>query len=239
MKRQRGQLAEDVEADKAYAERTTAAAAAAGGSGGSSSKSSSSSSSSSSSGGSGGASQLLTEHAACKTDNYRVRRYLAKYTSNPCIAHGIFNEIGSIAVGKLADLVLWKPAYFGAKPEMVIKGGYICWAQMGDPNASIPTPQPVQGRMMFAGRGVAASQSSIAFVSKRCVDSGVAKGYNLKKKTMAVRGTRNIGKSSMLLNDNCPKITVDPETYTVTADGVHLTCAPADSVPLAQRYFLF
>ena len=172
-------------------------------------------------------------------DNLRIKRYVAKYTINPAIAHGMSDLIGSIEVGKLADLVLWKPAFFGAKPEMVIKGGIIAWSQMGDPNASIPTPQPVFMRPMFGGFGRASSPISIAFVSNACAVDGVADTYGLKKRIEPVRGCRNIGKQDMKLNDATPIITVDPETYEVTADGDRLTCDPAEKLPLAQRYFLF
>ena len=172
-------------------------------------------------------------------DNLRIKRYVAKYTINPAIAHGMSDLIGSIEVGKLADLVLWKPAFFGAKPEMVIKGGIIAWSQMGDPNASIPTPQPVFMRPMFGGFGRASSPISIAFVSNACAVDGVADTYGLKKRIEPVRGCRNIGKQDMKLNDVTPTITVDPETYEVTADGDRLTCDPAEKLPLAQRYFLF
>ena len=172
-------------------------------------------------------------------DNFRIKRYVAKYTINPAIAHGISNLIGSVEVGKVADLVLWKPAFFGAKPEMVIKGGIIAWSQMGDPNASIPTPQPVFMRPMFGGFGRASSPISIAFVSNVCLLEGVADTYGLKKRIEAVRGCRNIGKQNMKLNDATPAITVDPETYEVTADGDRLTCDAAEKLPLAQRYFLF
>ena len=172
-------------------------------------------------------------------DNFRIKRYVAKYTINPAIAHGISNLIGSVEVGKVADLVLWKPAFFGAKPEMVIKGGIIAWSQMGDPNASIPTPQPVFMRPMFGGFGRASSPISIAFVSNAGLLDGVADTYGLKKRIEAVRGCRNIGKQNMKLNDATPTITVDPETYEVTADGDRLTCDAAEKLPLAQRYFLF
>jgi urease alpha subunit len=180
-----------------------------------------------------------SSNASVATDNFRVRRYIAKYTINPSIAHGIAEHVGSVEVGKLADLVLWDPAFFGAKPEMVIKGGHIAWAQMGDSGASIPTPQPLQGRPMFASRSRAASNCSIAFVSQSCVDSGVAASYRLQKPTVAVRNTRSIGKRDMVLNDALPTIRVDPETYEVTADGELLTCAPAHVLPLAKRYFLY
>jgi urease subunit alpha len=172
-------------------------------------------------------------------DNARVKRYVAKYTINPARAHGIAHEVGSVEVGKLADLVLWRPALFGAKPELVIKGGFIAWAQMGDPNASIPTPQPVVMRPMFGGFGKASAATSIAFVSRLSLDRGVATTYGLAKRLEPVRGCRSIGKRDMKLNDATPAITVDPETYTVTADGETLTAAPATKLPLAQRYFLF
>ena len=172
-------------------------------------------------------------------DNLRIRRYIAKYTINPAIAHGIAHELGSVEAGKLADLVLWRPAFFGAKPEIVIKGGFIAWAQMGNANASIPTPQPVQMRPMFGAFGRAAGATALAFVSKLSIDKGVAQSYGLQKRLLPVRGCRSIGKRDMKLNDATPKMTVDPETYTVTADGVALRCEPAKVLPLAQRYFLF
>lgn len=172
-------------------------------------------------------------------DNLRVRRYVAKYTMNPAIAHGVSHLIGSVEVGKLADLVLWRPAFFGSRPELVLKGGSIAWAQMGDANASIPTPQPVIMRPMFAGFGRATGRSSIAFVSASSVRKGVVNQYALTKRIEPVRNCRNIGKRDMKLNDKTPRITVDPETYTVTADGEVLTCAPAERLPLTQRYSLF
>jgi len=172
-------------------------------------------------------------------DNLRIRRYIAKYTINPAIAHGMAHIIGSVEVGKLADLVLWRPAFFGAKPELVLKGGFIAWAQMGDANASIPTPQPVRMRPMFGAMGRAVGGTSIAFVSARCASEGVAAGYGLNKRIEPVRRCRGLGKKDMKLNDATPVITVDPETYRVTADGEHLTCAPAETLPLAQRYFIF
>jgi len=178
-------------------------------------------------------------HSLIRTDNYRVRRYIAKYTMNPCIAHGMADEIGSVEVGKLADLVLWKPSYFGVKPELIIKGGYIAWAQMGDANASIPTPQPVMGRPMFASKSKAASSCSIAFVSRRCIETGKAASYGLSKPMKAISNTRTIGKKDMVHNSALPHIVVDPETYEVTADGVPLKCPPVDVLPMAQRYFLF
>jgi urease subunit alpha len=172
-------------------------------------------------------------------DNLRIKRYIAKYTINPAISHGMAHLIGSVEVGKLADLVLWKPAFFGAKPEMVLTGGIIAWAQMGDANASIPTPQPVLMRPMFGAFGSAPGPISIAFVSAACCEQGVAAGYGLRKRIEAVRGARKLGKKDMKWNDALPKITVDPETYRVTADGEHLTCEPARTLPLTQRYSLF
>ena len=174
-----------------------------------------------------------------ENDNVRIKRYMAKYTINPAISHGLSHVIGSVEVGKLADLVLWKPAFFGAKPEMVIKGGFIAWSQMGDPNASIPTPQPVYMRPMFGAFGSAPGSTSIAFVSRICEEKGIAAKYGLGKRISAVRGCRNLRKQDMKWNDATPKITVDPETYEVTADGEKLVCAPAQTLPLAQRYFLF
>ena len=174
-----------------------------------------------------------------ESDNLRIRRYIAKYTINPAITHGIAHEVGSVEVGKLADLVLWKPAFFGVKPELVIKGGFIAWAQMGDPNASIPTPQPVSMRPMFGAYGGAVGGTSLAFVSQHSLDRDVATRYGLTKRLAAVRQCRSIGKRDMKLNDAMPRITVDPETYVVTADGEVLRSTPARVLPLAQRYFLF
>ncbi len=172
-------------------------------------------------------------------DNRRIKRYISKYTINPAIAHGMSHLVGSIEVGKLADLVLWKPAFFGAKPEMVVKGGVIAWSQMGDPNASIPTPQPVYMRPMFGAFGRAVGSCSVAFVSQLCASKGVAKGYGLTKRIEAVQGCRNLSKRDLKWNDALPVITVDPETYEVRADGERLTAEPARVLPLAQRYFLF
>jgi urease subunit alpha len=172
-------------------------------------------------------------------DNLRIRRYIAKYTINPAIAHGIAQEVGSVEVGKLADLVLWKPAFFGVKPEMVIKGGFIAWSQMGDANASIPTPQPLIMRPMFGALGHAVGPTCMAFVSQAALDAGVAGRYALAKRAVAVRGCRSLSKRDMRLNDALPQITVDPETYTVTANGEVLRTTPVRTVPLAQRYFLF
>jgi len=172
-------------------------------------------------------------------DNLRIKRYISKYTINPALAHGLAHLIGSIEVGKLADLVLWQPALFGAKPELVMKGGFIAWAQMGDPNASIPTPQPVYMRPMFGSFGRAAGATSVAFVSQLAQQAGVGKAYGLTKQISAVKGCRTVGKQDLKWNNARPKITVDPETYEVRADGELLTCEPAHVLPLAQRYFLF
>jgi urease subunit alpha len=174
-----------------------------------------------------------------QNDNFRIKRYISKYTINPAVAHGISHLIGSVELGKLADLVLWRPAFFGVKPEMVIKGGVIAWAQMGDPNASIPTPQPAMMRPMFGSFGEAPGRCSIAFVSQSCKNDGVAKQYNLSKRIEAVRGCRKIRKKDLKWNDATPKLVVDPETYQVRADGELLTCEPAKVLPLAQKYFLF
>ena len=171
------------------------------------------------------------------SDNLRVKRYIAKYTINPAIAHGLSEHIGSVEVGKLADLVLWKPAFFGAKPEMVIKGGIIAHAQMGDPNASIPTPQPVYPRPMFGAQGNAVGPTSLAFVSNASLETVAS--YNLSKRAVAVSNCRNITKKDMKRNDLTPNIHIDPETYRVTVDGEPLTCEPAAKLPLAQLYHLF
>jgi urease subunit alpha len=172
-------------------------------------------------------------------DNLRIKRYISKYTINPAIAHGMSRWVGSVEVGKLADLVLWKPGFFGAKPEMVIKGGFIAWSQMGDPNASIPTPQPVFMRPMFGGFGLAPGATSISFVSQACKQTGSLTSCGLTKRLEAVVGCRNLGKKDMKWNNATPKITVDPETYQVKADGELLTCEPAKILTLAQRYSLF
>ncbi|WP_419738724.1 urease subunit alpha [Ruegeria sp.] len=172
-------------------------------------------------------------------DNLRVRRYIAKYTINPAIAHGLSHQIGSIEEGKRADLVLWNPAFFGVKPEMVLLGGTIACAQMGDPNASIPTPQPVYSRPMFGAFGRSLENSAITFVSEAAQASGIGDKLGLAKQTVAVRNTRDIGKQDLLLNDATPQIEVDPETYEVRADGELLTCQPAEVLPMAQRYFMF
>jgi urease subunit alpha len=172
-------------------------------------------------------------------DNYRARRYVAKYTINPAIAHGVSHEVGSVEVGKLADIVLWRPAFFGAKPSLLIKGGMIVAAPMGDANASIPTPQPVHYRPMFGALGGACGATSISFVSQAALDAGTLRPLHLTKQLSAVRNTRSIGKGDLVLNNYQPRIEVDPQTYEVHADGVLLTCEPATSLPLAQRYFLF
>jgi urease subunit alpha len=172
-------------------------------------------------------------------DNYRIKRYIAKYTINPAITHGISHEVGSVEVGKLADLVLWKPAFFGAKPSLIIKGGFIAAAPMGDPNASIPTPQPVHYRYMFGAFGSAKHQTSVSFVSKSALDNGIKETLGLKKRLVAVKNTRKVTKSDLLLNNYMPKIEVDSQTYEVRADGELLICEPATELPLAQRYFLF
>ncbi|XP_020403213.1 urease isoform X2 [Zea mays] len=178
-------------------------------------------------------------NAAPDSDNLRIRRYIAKYTINPAIVNGFSDFVGSVEVGKLADLVLWKPSFFGAKPELVVKGGAIAWANMGDPNASIPTPEPVVMRPMFGAFGKAGSSNSIAFVSKAAKEAGVATEYRLEKRVEAVGRVRGLTKLDMKLNDALPKIEVDPETYTVTADGEVLTCQPAPTLPLSRNYFLF
>ena len=172
-------------------------------------------------------------------DNVRVKRYVAKYTINPAIAHGISAHIGSIAVGKRGDLVLWHPAFFGVKPEMVIIGGSIACAQMGDPNASIPTPQPVYTRPMFAAFGGSVQNSAVSFVSAAAQDAGIGAALGLAKTTVPVEHTRTISKADMVHNDYCPDIEVNPETYEVRADGELLTCEPAIELPMAQRYFMF
>ena len=175
-----------------------------------------------------------------EADNLRAKRYVAKYTINPAIAHGVSGHIGSIEVGKLADLVLWTPAFFGVKPDLVLKGGSIAAAAMGDPNASIPTPQPVHYRPMFGAYGGALTRSSLTFVSRASLDKGLATKLRTQRELVAVENTRGgISKKSMIHNDATPALTVDPETYRVEADGAHLTCEPARELPMAQRYFLF
>ena len=172
-------------------------------------------------------------------DNFRIKRYIAKYTINPAITHGIAHEVGSIEIGKLADLVLWKPAFFGVKPSLILKSGVIAAAAMGDPNASIPTPQPVHYRPMFGAFGQSCAQSSVNFVSQAALEGDIGRKLGLNKPLVAVSGTRKLRKSDLPLNGYLPSIEVDPETYEVRADGELLTCEPAKSLPMAQRYFLF
>jgi urease subunit alpha len=182
---------------------------------------------------------FLPEDEANNNDNFRVKRYVAKYTINPAITHGIADYVGSLEAGKVADLVLWKPAMFGAKPEMIIKGGMIIASKMGDPNASIPTPQPVIYRHMFGAYGKALQQTCITFVSKASMDNGAVASYGLQKQVLPVMNCRTIAKKDLIHNDRTPQIDVNPETYEVRVDGEHITCEPVSEVPLAQRYFLF
>jgi urease subunit alpha len=179
------------------------------------------------------------EGDTARNDNFRVKRYIAKYTINPAIAHGISHIVGSLEVGKWADIVVWKPAFFGVKPTVVLKGGSIALAAMGDPNASIPTPQPVHYRPQFGALGGALAKGSLTFVSQAAQAAGVAQRYGLNKTTVAVQGCRRVTKADMVHNHYLPKIEVDAQTYTVRADGVLLTCEPATRLPMAQRYFLF
>lgn len=172
-------------------------------------------------------------------DNFRIKRYLAKYTINPAIAQGISDYVGSIEAGKLADIVLWKPAFFGVKPEIIIKGGAISFARMGDPNASIPTPQPVIYRPMFGALGRAVQDTTVLFVSQTSVENDIRNQYGLGKQTLPVHNCRNIGKKDLIHNHSMPEIDVNPETYAVRVNGEHITCEPTEEVPLAQRYFLF
>ena len=172
-------------------------------------------------------------------DNFRVKRYVAKYTINPAVTQGIAHIVGSVEVGKFADLVVWKPALFGVKPSLILKGGMIAAAAMGDPNASIPTPQPVHYRPMFGAYGSAMDNTCLTFVSQASVDLGVPEKLGLKRRVEAVRNTRKISKADMVHNSGTPNIEVDPQTYEVRADGVLLTCEPATELPMAQRYFLF
>jgi urease subunit alpha len=173
-----------------------------------------------------------------RNDNTRIKRYIAKYTINPAITHGISHLVGSVAVGKLADLVLWKPMFFGVKPTLILKGGSIAAAAMGDPNASIPTPQPVRFRPMFAAFA-GGLKTSVTFVSQAGLDNPEIAALGLAKPLHAVKGTRTVSKADMIHNDGQPHIEVDPETYLVKADGVPLICEPASVLPMAQRYFLF
>ena len=182
---------------------------------------------------------FLPEDEVRKNDNFRVKRYVAKYTINPAITHGISEYVGSLEAGKFADLVLWKPALFGAKPEMIIKGGMIIASKMGDPNASIPTPQPVIFRHMFGAYGKALHKTCFTFVSQASFENGAISSYRLQKEILPVKNCRNIGKKDLVHNDKTPQIDVNPETYEVKVDGMHITCEPVSEVPLAQRYFLF
>ncbi len=181
----------------------------------------------------------LTSPNGGENDNFRAKRYIAKYTINPAITHGISDYVGSIEVGKLADLCFWKPAFFGVKPEIVLKGGLIAWSQMGDANASIPTPQPVYMRPMFGSFGKAIAKTSLTFLSQEAINLGISNKLGLAKQTVAVKNTRQLSKTDLKLNDALPHIEVDPETYEVRADGELLTCEPAIVLPMAQRYFLF
>ena len=174
-----------------------------------------------------------------RNDNFRAKRYIAKYTINPAIAHGISHEVGSVEQGKWADLVVWKPAFFGVKPSLILKGGFIAMAAMGDPNASIPTPQPVHYRPMFGAFGGALAKGSLTFVSQAGLEAGIQERFGLAKPLVAVRGTRGLGKRDMVHNDTLPVMDIDAQTYAVRADGVLLSCEPATSLPMAQRYFLF
>ncbi|TNC81167.1 MAG: urease subunit alpha [Oleiphilus sp.] len=182
---------------------------------------------------------LLPEDESLGCDNFRAKRYIAKYTINPAITHGIADYVGSVEVGKMADLVLWKPAFFGTKPSLILKSGFIAAAPMGDPNASIPTPQPVHYREMFGAMGSAVNKTSATFVSQVAADSGLAESLGLQRQILPCRGVRSVTKKDMLLNDYMPDVEVDPQTYEVRADGVLLSCEPAEVLPLAQRYFLF
>ena len=182
---------------------------------------------------------LLPEDEERGTDNFRVKRYIAKYTINPAITHGVGHEVGSVEIDKLADLVLWKPAFFGVKPSIIIKGGMIAGAAMGDPNAAISTPQPVHYRHMFGALGRAAAATRITFVSQAAMNTGLEERLGLKSRLVACKNVRQMRKSDMKLNDACPELTVDPQTYEVRADGVLLTCEPSSELPLAQRYHLF
>ena len=174
-----------------------------------------------------------------RNDNFRAKRYIAKYTINPAIAHGISHEVGSIEVGKWADLVVWKPAFFGVKPALVLKGGFIALAAMGDPSASIPTPQPVHYRPMFGAFGGALTRGSLTFVSQAGLNGGIKERFGLAKSLAAIKNVRGIRKQNMRLNSYLPTMEIDAQTYTVRADGQLLTCEPAVKLPMAQRYFLF
>jgi urease subunit alpha len=176
---------------------------------------------------------------SARHDNARVKRYIAKLAINPALAHGIAHEVGSVEAGKWADLVLWRPAFFGVKPSLILKGGYVAAAAMGDPNASIPTPQPVHYRPMFASFGGAIAQTSLTFLSQTAQANGLAERLGLKRRTVAVSGCRSVKKQHMVHNDYLPQMSIDPQTYEVRADGLHLHCEPATELPMAQRYFLF
>jgi urease subunit alpha len=176
---------------------------------------------------------------SARADNARVKRYVAKYTINPALAHGIAHEVGSIEVGKWADLVLWKPAFFGVKPSLIVKGGFIAAAAMGDPNASIPTPQPVHYRPMFGSFGGALARTALTFVSQSSLNEGIAETYGLRKRLAAVKDCRTVKKAHMVHNAYAPVMEIDAQTYSVRADGQLLTCEPAAVLPMAQRYFLF
>ena len=178
-------------------------------------------------------------HGSAGSDNFRLKRYVAKYTINPAIAQGMADSIGSVEEGKFADLVLWDPAFFGVKPELVLKGGQIAYAIMGDANASIPTPQPRTMRPMFATFGKAMQKSSITFLSKAAIEAGVPEELGLEKVIRPVSGIRSLSKADLKFNDATPDIAVDPETYKVTVDGEDVTCEPVTELPMAQRYFLF
>lgn len=182
---------------------------------------------------------LLPEDEGTGADNFRAKRYIAKYTINPALAHGVAHEVGSIEVGKLADIILWKPAFFGVKPSLIIKGGAIAAAPMGDPNASIPTPQPVHYRKMFGAYGQACKQTSVSFVSQAAIDASISDYFQLERRLVAVKNCRSVTKADMVHNAYQPYMEVDPETYEVRADGQLLTCEPAEELPMAQRYFLF
>jgi urease subunit alpha len=174
-----------------------------------------------------------------RNDNFRCKRYIAKYTINPAISHGISHEVGSIESGKWADLVVWKPAFFGVKPALIIKGGFIAMAAMGDPNASIPTPQPVHYRPMFGSFGGAIARGSLTFVSQAGLAAGVKEAFGLAKNLSAVKNIRDVRKGDLIHNGYLPKMEIDPQTYAVRADGQLLTCEAATVLPMAQRYFLF
>jgi urease subunit alpha len=174
-----------------------------------------------------------------RADNARARRYVAKYTICPAVAHGVDAEVGSVEVGKLADLVLWDPRFFGVRPHVVVKGGAIAWAPLGDANASIPTPQPVLGRPMFAGTGRAAAEASLAFVSPTALEGGLGERVGLRRRLAPVANTRSLGKADLPENTACPEIRVEPDTFRVWVDGDEIEPRPAPELPLAQRYFLF